>query len=57
MNESIKIKAKEIEKQSANLRIRGIEPLSRSRITIVIVDRKFSITAELKDDSKPVIAD
>jgi hypothetical protein len=57
MDESVKTIALDLEKQSTKLKIKGIEPTSRSRITVVIVDRKFSIAAELKDDSKPTITE
>ncbi len=52
MNEVAKIMAKDLESQSTNIQIRAIEPSSRSTVTAVIVDRKFSIAVELKDDSK-----
>ena len=52
MDEAAKIMAKDLEKQSTNIQVRAIEPSSRSTVTVVIVDRKFSIAVELKDDSK-----
>jgi hypothetical protein len=52
MNEEVKIMAKDLESQSTNIQIRTIEPSSRSTVTAVIVNRKFSIAVELKDDSK-----
>jgi two-component system, OmpR family, sensor histidine kinase VicK len=52
MNEVAKIMAKDLESQSTNIQIRAIEPSSRSTVSAVIVDRKFSIAVELKDDSK-----
>jgi vacuolar-type H+-ATPase subunit I/STV1 len=52
MNGVAKIMAKDLESQSVNIQIRAIEPSSRSTVTAVIVDRKFSIAVELKDDSK-----
>jgi hypothetical protein len=52
MNEVAKIMAKDLESQSTNIQVRAIEPSSRSTVTAVIVDRKFSIAVELKDDSK-----
>jgi hypothetical protein len=54
MNGVAKIMAKDLESQSANIQIRAIEPSSRSTVTAVIVDRKFSIAVELKDDSKSI---
>ena len=52
MNELVKIMAKDLESQSTNIQIRTIEPSSHSTVTAVIVDRKFSVAVELKDDSK-----
>ena len=52
MNEVAKIMAKDLESQSTNIQIRAIEPSSRSTITVLVVDRKFSMAMELKDDSK-----
>ena len=34
------------------IEIRNIEPLIQTRMTILVVDKKFSLVAELKDDSK-----
>ena len=44
--------AKDLEGQSTKIQIRAIDPSSRSTVSAVIVDRKFSIAVELKDDSK-----
>jgi hypothetical protein len=52
MDEVVRKIAKDLEKQSANIRIRSIEPSSRSTITVLIVDRKSSLVLELKDDSR-----
>jgi two-component system, OmpR family, sensor histidine kinase VicK len=52
MDEVVKKIAKELEKQSANIKIRSIEPSSRSPITVLIVDRKSSLVLELKDDTR-----
>lgn len=52
MNEVAKIMAKDLESQSKNIQIQAIEPSSRSTVSTVIVDRKFSLAMELKDDSK-----
>ena len=52
MNDEAKKMANNLESQNMNIRIRAIEPSSRSTVTVVIVDRKFSIAVELKDDSK-----
>ena len=37
------------------MQIRRIAPSSRSTITVLIVDKKFSLAVELKDDSRTVI--
>jgi signal transduction histidine kinase len=34
------------------IQIRKIEPLSQTRVTILIADRKYSLSVELRDDSK-----
>jgi two-component system, OmpR family, sensor histidine kinase VicK len=54
MDEIAKEMAKDLEKQSPNIQIRSIEPSSHSTISVLIVDRKFSLATELKDDSKLV---
>jgi two-component system sensor histidine kinase VicK len=38
--------------KTIEIEIRNIEQLSQTKVTILIVDRKFSLTVELKDDSK-----
>jgi len=57
MNDAVEILAKDLEKQSTNIQIRCIEPSPRSTITVVIVDKKFSLAVELKDDTKLVISE
>jgi hypothetical protein len=52
MNDVAKKMANDLESQSTNIQIRAIEPSSRYTVTVVIVDRKFSMAVELKDDSK-----
>jgi two-component system sensor histidine kinase VicK len=52
MDEEVKKLAKDFEKQSTNIQIRSIEPSSRSPITVLIVDKKFSLAIELADDLK-----
>ena len=53
MDDSVKTIANDLEKQNTNIKIRKIEPFSpRSTVTAVITDRKFSLAAELRDDSK-----
>jgi hypothetical protein len=47
--------AEDLEKQSTNIQIRRIAPSSPSTITVLILDRKFSFTVELKDFSKLVV--
>ena len=58
MNDTIKIIAKQLENQNKNIRVQNLEP-SSSRITItaMIVDRRYSLAIELKDDSKLVTAE
>jgi two-component system sensor histidine kinase VicK len=34
------------------IQIRNIEPTMQTRMTILVVDRKYSLVVELKDDSK-----
>jgi two-component system, OmpR family, sensor histidine kinase VicK len=38
--------------KTIEIQIRNIEQLSQTKVTILIVDRKFSLSVELKDDSK-----
>jgi two-component system sensor histidine kinase VicK len=53
MDKNVRTIANDLEKQCANIKIRKIEPFSpRSTVTAVITDRKFSLAAELRDDSK-----
>ena len=57
MNDTIKIIAKQLENQNKNIRVQNLEPLSRITITAMIVDRRYSLAIELKDDSKLVTAE
>lgn len=57
MDENVKAIAIDAEEQSSNIKIRKIEPSSRSTVTVVIVDRKISLAVELKDDSKSEVAE
>jgi len=58
MDELIENETKEALKQKLEqdkieeIQIRNIEKLSQTKVTILIVDRKFSLTVELKDDTK-----
>lgn len=57
MDEIAKKMAKDLEKRSTNIQIRSIArvlPPSHPTITVLIVDRKFFLAVELKDDSKLV---
>jgi two-component system sensor histidine kinase VicK len=56
MNDTIKIIAKQLENQNKN-RVQNLEPSSRITITAMIVDRRYSLAIELKDDSKFVTAE
>jgi len=60
MNESLKKEAKKLEKQNGNISIKSIKPYTSSisrPFTTIIVDKKHSLTMELKDDSKLKIED
>ena len=48
MNEVAKIMAKDLESQSTKIQIRAIDPSSRSTVSAVIVDRKFSIAVAIR---------
>ncbi len=54
MDEAVKKLSKDFEKQNMNIQIQNIEPSSCSPITVLIVDRKFSLALEVKDDLKSV---
>jgi hypothetical protein len=57
MNETAKIIAKQLENQNKNIRVKNIEPSSHITISAMIVDRRYSLAMETRDDSKPVSAD
>jgi methyl coenzyme M reductase beta subunit len=57
MNDTIKLIAKQLENQNKNIRVQNLEPLSRITITAMIVDRRYSLAVELRDDSKLVTAE
>jgi hypothetical protein len=60
MNESLKKVAEKLEKQNGNISIRSIKPYNSSisrPFTTIVVDRRHSLTMELKDDSKLKIED
>ena len=46
------IKEEERQKNFVDVDIRHIEPSMQTKVTVLIVDRKYSLTIELKDDSK-----
>jgi two-component system, OmpR family, sensor histidine kinase VicK len=52
MNEVAKLIAKDLESRSTNIQIRAINPSSRFTVSVVVVDRKFSMAVEPRDDSK-----
>jgi hypothetical protein len=52
MDEEVKKIAGDLEKQSTNIQIREIRPSIRSSIAVLLVDRKFSLALELKDDTR-----
>ena len=49
LNKSIGQKPQKLNK---NIGIRYIQPHSQTKVTILIVDRKYSLAIELKDDTK-----
>ena len=57
MNETVKLIAQQLVNQNKNIRVQNMEPSSRITITAMIVDRRYSLAVELRDDSKPVSAD
>ena len=57
MDENARIMAQQLENQNKNIRVQEIEPSSHIPITALIVDRKYSLAVELRDDSKPVAAE
>ena len=60
MNETLKKVAEKLEKQNGNISIRSIKPYTSSisrPFTTIVVDKKHSLTMELKDDSKLKIED
>jgi hypothetical protein len=57
MNENARIVVQQLENQNKNIRVREIEPSSHITITALIVDRRYSLAVELRDDSKPIPAE
>jgi sugar-specific transcriptional regulator TrmB len=57
INETVRIIAQHLENQNKNIRVKNIEPSSRITITAMIVDRRYSLAVELRDNSKPFSAD
>lgn len=55
MDDLIKKKAHQLKQEKAKaseIEIRNVEQISQTKVTILIVDRKFSFSVELKDDTK-----
>jgi phosphatidylserine/phosphatidylglycerophosphate/cardiolipin synthase-like enzyme len=52
MDGEVKKIAGDLERQSTNIQIREIRPSIRSSIAVLVVDRKFSLALELKEDTK-----
>jgi two-component system sensor histidine kinase VicK len=52
MDEEVKKIARDLEKQSTNIQILEIRPSIQSSIAVLIVDKKFSLALELKDDTR-----
>jgi hypothetical protein len=60
MNGSLKKETEKLEKQNGNVSIKSIKPYTSSisrPFTTIVVDKKHSLTMELKDDSKLKIED
>jgi hypothetical protein len=60
MNESLKKVAEKLEKQNGNISIKSIKPYTSSisrPFTTIVIDKKHSLTMELKDDSNVKIED
>jgi hypothetical protein len=57
MDENVKTMAKNLEEQSTNIKIKMIEPFSRSTVSVLIGGRIYSLAVELKDDSKSEISE
>ena len=52
MDDIIKEKAQKFKEQQNQIDIRNIETPLQTKVTTLLVDRKFSLTVELKDDTK-----
>lgn len=48
----IRLAARNLCNKNKNIKILNIEPSLRTAVTVLIVDRKYSFTAEVRDDSK-----
>jgi hypothetical protein len=60
MNGSLKKETEKLDKQNGNVSIKSIKPYTSSisrPFTTIVVDKKHSLTMELKDDSKLKIED
>ena len=57
MNENARIVAQQLENQNKNIRVREIESSSHITITALIIDRRYSLAVELRNDSKPIPAE
>ena len=42
---------------SGRIKIRLMEPSMQTKVSIVVIDRKYSLAVELKDDSKNTITE
>ena len=52
MNDIIKERAQKFKEQKHQIEIRNIESPLQTKVTTLLVDRKFSLNVELKDDTK-----
>lgn len=52
MDDLIKVKADKMKQGKIGIDVRNIEEISQTKVTIYLVDRKFSLTVEVRDDTK-----
>ena len=51
-DEKIKEVSSKLKQQLKNIEVRHVEESSQTKVTVLIVDRKYSLSVELKDDTK-----
>lgn len=52
MDDLVKVRAEEMKQRKIGIDVRNIEEISQTKVTIYLVDRKFSFTVEVRDDTK-----